>query len=97
MEKQIQNKVIEDILKLEKASKLIEEVFQNLDHMKNAENVVIPLTLHGANTRIRNIMNVLKIALDPDANVSVSIPMYTHKDKEDSCVDLKFEPGLPKK
>ena len=89
MEKEIKEKVSEDILKLLRASELIEEVFQNLKGMKKTENLVLPLTLHGANTRIRNVANVLKIALDPEADCSVSIPMYTtNKDKEDAFYDV---------
>ena len=89
MEKEIRARVIGDIIKLEKASRLIEEVFQNLEGMEKTENLVLPLTLHGANTRIRNVANVLKIALDPEADCSVSIPMYTtNKDKEDAFYDV---------
>lgn len=89
MENETRNAVTKDILKLQKASKLIEEVFENLNGIEKAENLVLPLTLHGANTRIRNVANVLKIALDPEAKVSVSIPMYTtNKDKEDAYYDV---------
>ena len=68
--------MIKEILKLEKASMLIEEVYQNLKGLDSSENMVLPLTLHGANTRIRNVSNVLKIVLNPKAKTSISIPMY---------------------
>ena len=82
---------MEDILKLKKASKLIDEVFENLNGVKKSENLVLPLSLHSANTIIRNVANVLQIAIDPDAKVSISIPMFTHRDTEDSYDHPKFE------
>ena len=78
MEKNVEEKLIVDIAKLQTASRLIEEVYQNLQHLKSEKNIVLPLTLHGANTRIRNVTNVLKIAINPEEPISISIPMYVN-------------------
>lgn len=75
MDKEVTRRLKEDISKLEFAEKLIKEVLDNVKNMEG-ENIVIPIMLNSSAIKLRNVSNCLKIVIDPNAKVSISIPMF---------------------
>ena len=74
--------LMEDVVKLDKARKLLLEVFENYKDLTGSS---LGTWLHQAIRDVTNVENTLKIILDPDAPVSVSIPF-----RHDSPIDEAF-------